>query len=141
MAFGILYKIKKTQYQMALAKVKRSKAFWRGRRSISSTESKADPATNRDRAVVELYRFQQRKKAKPFVAYLKDRKITIWPGQRICDVTHRSSGRTGFPGYSSKRPERVTVHAKCIDGHSYIGRGPGDGMYIRMKPAAKRSRR
>lgn len=128
MAYGILTKIPKSAYDKALKKVQKERKSYRGKKS--KPLYKQTYATNRDRAVVEIYKFQNRTSAKPFTAYLKDRKITNWTGLRMCDVTSRSSARTG--GFA--RGSRVTVTARCIDGHTYVGRGPGDGMYINMKP-------
>jgi hypothetical protein len=116
MALGILYKIPKSAYDKAIKK-------GAGRRRSGKK------VTNRDRSVVEVYRFQNRKSAKPFVAYLKDRKVTNWTGLRLCTVTSRKEGRRGFHG-----AKIVTVQARCIDGRSYVGTGPGDGMYLRLRP-------
>lgn len=117
MALGILYKIPKSAYQKAIAKG----AGRRGKRGAK--------ATNRDRSVVEVYRFQNRKSAKPFIAYLKGYKVTNWTGLRLCTVTSRKEGRRGFHG-----SKIVTVQAKCIDGRKYVGTGPGDEMYLRLRP-------
>ncbi len=97
------------------------------------TRKHRDPATNRDRAVVEVYEFKNRKKATPFTAYLKDRKITNWTGVRLCTVTSRKEGRRGFHG-----SKIVSVRAHCIDGRNYVGTSPGDNMYARMRPAKGR---
>lgn len=140
MSLGILKTVSKNAYQMALKKVNASRRVWKrhgkhSKRGSSLDVTKyKDPATNRDRAVVEIYRFQHRKSAKPFVGYLKGGKVTNWGGLRLCTVTKRSSGRSGFPDVTGRRTARVTVTARCIDGHTYVGRGPGDGMYMRMTP-------
>lgn len=109
MALGILRKISPTAYKSAKSKRKK---------------------TNRDRVVVEIYKFQNRKSAKPFTAYLKGRKITNWTGLRMCDVTSRSDYKTS----GAVRGTRASVTAKCIDGRTYHGTGPGDGMYINLRP-------
>lgn len=124
MAYGFVMKIPKSAYQKALAR-------GAGRRGSK--------ASNRDRAVVEMYRYQQRKKAGPIFGYLKGHKVTNWTGLKLCTVTRRSSGRTGFPDISGRRPERVHVTARCWDGRMYVGSGPGDGMYVRLRP--KRGKR
>jgi hypothetical protein len=107
--FGFTFKIPEAAYRKAARK--------RGSR------------TNRDRAVIEVYRFVNRKKAAPFMAYLKGHKVTNWTGLKLCDVTSRKEGRRGF--HSSTI---VTVQAKCIDGRRYVGTGPGDNMYLRLRP-------
>ena len=128
MAFGFMMKISKAAYQKVMAKSR-----GRGQRSKH--------LTNRDRAVIEFYRLQQRlkKKAGPIHGYLKGNKVTNWTGLRICTVTSRKSARQGWIGYSSRRPERVHVQATCVDGRKYVGSGPGDGMYVRLRP--KKGRR
>lgn len=144
--FGLLMKIPKGAYQKAMKKLRASARVWErynpGRKAAGKGRSLPagvhDPATNRDRAVVEAYRFQHRKRATPFMAYLKGQKITNWTGLRLCDITRRSSGRSGFPDVTGRRTARVSFHAKCIDGHSYVGTSPGDGMYARLRPARGR---
>ncbi len=54
--------------------------------------------------------------------------------RRLCDVTNRGGGASGFPDVTGRRSHRVTFHAKCIDGHKYVGTSPGDGMYARLRP-------
>jgi hypothetical protein len=118
--YGILVKISKGAYQKATGKRRR---------------------TNRDRAVIEVYRFQNQKRARPFVGYLKGARITNWTGLRLCDVTKRGGGRSGFPDVTGQRSQRVTFHASCIDGRRYVGTSPGDGMYARLRPAGMPRRR
>ena len=136
MSYGFTMKIPKGAYQKALKRVQAADRVFRAHKGKGGVpaEKLKGKGTNRDRAVVELYKFQNKKAAKPFMAYLKGRKVTNWTGLRMCDVTSRSSGRSGFPDISGRRSERVTITAKCVDGHTYVGRGPGDGMYIRMTP-------
>lgn len=122
--FGILFKIPKSAYQKAAKKVAAAdRVFkrWRGKGGVPSELLKGK-GTNRDRAVVEVYRFQNRTKATPFTAYMKGAKITNFTGLRLCTVVHR----TGKKG----------VTARCIDGRTYVGRSNGDGMWISMRPKA-----
>ena len=131
-SFGFTMKIPKAAYQKALKKVQQETRSYRGRRSKSSSAKRY--ATNRDRSVVYMYRFQNRKKHGPWSGYLTGYKVTDFTGLRICTVTKRSSGRSGFVDVTGHRSTRVTVIAKCIDGRKYVGRGPGDGMYLRLTP-------
>jgi hypothetical protein len=117
MAFGFTGKISAAAYRLAMSKRKK---------------------TNRDRAVIEFYRFKNRKKATPFIAYKKGAKLTNWTGLRLCTVTSASTARSGWRDVSGRRPERVSVHARCIDGRRYVGSGAGDNMSFRMRPARGR---
>ena len=123
MAFGFTMRISKAAYQKALAKSRRKSG------------------SNRDRSVVEFYRFQHRKKHGPWGGYLKGHKITNWTGLRLCDVTMRTTSRQGYRDVSGRRPERVNFWARCVDGRLYVGTSPGDGMYARLRPAKGPSRR
>jgi hypothetical protein len=136
MALGILIKISRAAYHKARKKV--AAETWRGRsynrdpkkrKRGMSYPSEGALATNRDRSVIEVYKFQNRTSAKPFMGYLKGRKITNFTGLRLCTITSRSEGRRGFHG-----TKIVSVQANCIDGRKYVGTSPGDGMYARMRP-------
>lgn len=119
-SFGFTMPIPQSAYKKVMAKSK-----GRGQRSKH--------LTNRDRAVIEMYRFQHRKASAPIHGYLKGYKVTNWTGLKLCDVTRRKSARQGFPGYFGKRPERVHIQARC-GGRMYVGSGPGDGMYVTLRP-------
>lgn len=136
MALGILFTVSKAAYEKAL-KRKRAWERHRNKKGVWTGPPVSDSQVkriNRDTSVIEVYRFQHRKAATPFTAYLKGQKVTNWTGLKLCTVTQRSSARSGFG-----RTERVTVHARCIDGHTYVGRGPGDGMYLNLRPKKGRS--
>lgn len=136
-----MFTIPKKAYQKARRKLARSERYWDkhaegkkgGPRALDAKKYPNDPATNRDRSVVEVYEFRNRKQAAPFVGYLDGKKITNWTGLRLCTVTSRTEGRRGF--YGSKI---TSVQARCIDGRRYVGTSPGDGMYARMRPAKGR---
>ena len=126
---GISLTISKAAYQKALKKVNASKRVWkkhgshsRSGSSLDTTKYK-DPATNRNRAVVEVYRFQNQKRAKPFVGYMKGEgvgaKVPNFVGHRVCTVERRVG---------------KSVTAKCIDGRKYTGRSNVSGMWIKMRP-------
>lgn len=143
MAIGILMKIPKSAYQKARKKVAASQKLWRShnrnpkkrkKRGMSLPAGTKDAATNRDRAVIEVYEFQNRPAAKPFMGYLKGNKITNFTGLRLCTVTKRTEARSGFVDVTGRRSKRVSVTAACIDGRKYVGTSPGDGMYARMRP-------
>lgn len=126
MAFGFKMKISKAAYQKALAKVQReNRTFKKGRGGYRFKSAKAKTyATNRDRAVIEMYRLQSRKKAAPIVGYKNGDKITNWTGLKICTIRQRIGNG---------------ITAECIDGRFYVGRVNGEGMYVRLRP--KKSRR
>lgn len=140
MALGMLMKIPKSAYEKALKKVQADNRVWKRHKGGPLGPETKRHATNRDRAVVEVYRFQQRKSAKPFVAYLKGMKVTNWTGLRLCDVVNRRVGRSGFRNVTGRRSERVTFQANCVDGRRYVGTSPGDGMYARLRPMKSRKR-
>lgn len=125
---GILFTIPAKAYQKAKRRLRASERFWDkhasgrkgGWRSLPAEVAKKDPANNRDRAVVEVYEFKNRKQARPFTGHVKGQKITIFTGTRVCNITQR----TGKKG----------VTAKCIDGREYVGRSNGEGMWINMRP-------
>ena len=132
-SFGIVLNIPKATYQKAKRRVAASSRYWkkhgshsRGGSSLPADKAANDPATNRDRAVVEVYELKNRKVARPITGYYKvakanqPPKITNFLGHRICTVQHRT-GKTG-------------VTAKCIDGRTYVGRSNGDGMWINLRP-------
>jgi len=145
---GITMRIPKGAYVKARKKVAaetwRARSYNRNpkkRKRGMSYPSAGALATNKDRAVIEVYKFQNRTRATPFVGYLKDRKITNWTGLRLCTVTQRTEAHVGFQpqhgagggrGYPSGK--RVFINADCIDGRKYVGTSPGDGMYARMRP-------
>jgi hypothetical protein len=104
-AFGFTLAISPAAYQKAAARARSKKA------------------TNRDRAVVEVYKFRARKKPAPFVAYVNrdGTKITNFTGLRLCTIQGVARDGKG-------------VHARCIDGRMYHGRSNGTGMWISLRP-------
>lgn len=129
MALGFTMKISKGAYQKALKKVQAANRVFRRHKGGVPSEKLKGKGTNRDRAVVEFYRFQTRKTAKPFVGYLKGGKVTNFTGLRLCTITSRKEGRRGFGG-----SRLASVTARCVDGRQYVGTGSGDGMSIQMRP-------
>lgn len=62
--------------------------------------------------------------------------VTNWPGSSLMLVTRL--WRTSAGGFA--RNERTTrVWARSFDGRLWYGRGPGEGMYIRMHRSKQRS--
>lgn len=126
MAFGFKLRISKAAYQKALAKVRREdRTFKKAKRGGWRTKSAGSKtyATNRDRAVVEMYRMQTMKSAKPITGYVKGDKITNFTGLRMCSIIRR----TGKKG----------ILARCVNGHTYVGRSNGEGMWINLRPTKR----
>lgn len=134
MAFGFSATklLSKKACARAKAKVRASERYWNkhasgrkgGARSLSAEKAKGDPANNRDRTVVEVCNFVERKTPKPFTGYYKAKPgqtptITSFTGVRLCTVASRSG---------------TAVQARCIDGNRYSGRPNGSGMWINMRP-------
>jgi len=63
-------------------------------------------------------------------AYLSGNRITNWPGRSL--LTVQREWETSAGGFLSGH--RITrVYALATDGSRWHGRGPGQGMYIRMR--------
>src|SRR4051812_42678154 len=109
---GIVFNVPASACAAAQKRVQASARFWDkhasgrkgGARSLPSADlakrGLKDPATNRDRTVVEVCRFKARKTAAPFVGYVKQPKkggltVTTWTGVRLCTVHHKT-GKTGI---------------------------------------------
>jgi hypothetical protein len=122
MSFGFTRRIPKAVYAKALAKVRQeNRTFKKSKRGGWSVKSKGSKtyATNRDRAVVEFYRLQNMKVAKPITGYMKGDKITNFTGLRMCSIIRRSG---------------KGITARCVNGHTYVGRSNGEGMWINLRP-------
>lgn len=132
--FGILFKIPESAYRKARKKVAADQRVWRRynpdpkkrKRGMSLPAGAPRHATNRDRSVIEVFKFQNRKAATPFTAYMDKSgwKVKNWMGIRLCDVV-KIRGAAG-------------ITAKCIDGRTYVGRSNGPGMWIKLRPKSGR---
>jgi hypothetical protein len=70
--------------------------------------------------------------------------VTTWTGGQLMTVDrnrygapHMSHARVGFRDCSGRSPERYTVHATDVHGQKWIGIGPGEGMYLRLRRAKR----
>ena len=92
--------------------------------------------TNEDRAAVELWKFEKQKTAPVDISgYVKDGRLTTFtgapfPGVERLRVTHTERLRNN--PYSTERLSYETSYR----GHTYAGRGYGNGMSLVLKKRA-----
>lgn len=76
--------------------------------------------------------------AERFVAYLSSdgRRVTSWSGGTLADVVwSRGVRMPGFGGGDAA----TFIRARAADGSTWSGRGPGRGMYVRLRRVGRRA--
>lgn len=73
------------------------------------------------------------------VGYLSSNGTTVtnWPGDLLAQVTH--SWQTSAGGFA-RRTMITRLYARAADGSWWAGRGPGRGMYMRLKKLRREPR-
>lgn len=140
----------KAEYEAASQKLAASERFWKkharvgrgGGRSLEAKYADKDPASNEDRSLVEVCRFENLDAGKNgYGAYWsKDgRTITTWMGEPIATIIWKGS-EYKTPAFGGRGSKRINFRAKGIDGHLYSGTYfTSSGDYVQMKRLSKRS--